>query len=59
MKEYPMRKPARDVTVDLILTNPESVWFNNPETEQIETFYDLAWPAFEKAVERLTRSFWV
>jgi penicillin G amidase len=56
-KEYPMRKPARDVTVDLILTNPESVWFNNPETEQIETFYDLAWPAFEKAVERLTDRF--
>jgi penicillin G amidase len=56
-ENYPMRKPDRDVTVDLILANPESVWFNDPGTEQAETFYDLAWPAFEQAVERLTSRF--
>ncbi len=53
----PMRKPDRDVTVDLIVNNPDSPWFNNPETEVTETFSDLVYPAFEQALINLNNRF--
>lgn len=52
--EYPMRRPSRDITVDLILDDPESKWFNNSKTEERETFADLARQTFPKAIERLS-----
>ena len=55
--EIPMRKPDRDVTVDLIINDPDSPWFNNPDTEITETFYDLVYPALEQAVINLNNRF--
>ena len=52
--EYPMRRPSRDITVELILDDPESTWFNNTTTNDRETFTDLARQMFPKAIERLT-----
>ena len=55
--EIPMRKPDRDITVDLIINNPASPWFNNPETEVVETFSDLTYPAFKQALSNLNSRF--
>ena len=52
--EYPMRRPPRDKTVDLILNDPGSEWFNNMNTEETETLADLADRSFALAIERLT-----
>ena len=52
--EFPMRRPSRDITVELILDDPESEWFNNARTEERETFEDLARKTFPKAIEQLT-----
>jgi penicillin G amidase len=51
--EYPMRRPQRDKTVDLILNEPESHWFNNVQTDEAETLDDLALQSFQKAVSYL------
>lgn len=55
--KIPMRKPDRDVTVDLIVSNPQSSWFNNPETNQIEVFEDHVYPAFQQAINSLSERF--
>jgi len=55
----PMRQPDRDVTVDLIVNNPDSPWFDNPETDQTETFSDLVFPAFNQALNNLKERFGV
>ncbi|WP_069130578.1 penicillin acylase family protein [Rhodohalobacter halophilus] len=57
--EIPMRRPDRDVTVDLIINNPESPWFDDPDTENIEIFSDHVNPAFEKALNNLREQFGV
>ena len=55
--EYPMRRPQRDKTVDLILNEPESNWFNNVQTEETETLDDLALQSFQKAVSNLVERY--
>lgn len=52
--EYPMRKPDRDITAELIMNDPGSPWFDNPGTDHEETFSDLVTPAFHRAVSSLT-----
>jgi len=52
--EYPMRRPDRDITVELIQGDTESHWFNNVKTEEIETLSDLVRQSFSSAIERLT-----
>jgi len=50
---FPMRRPDRDVTVDLVLNEPDSEWFNNVYTSKTETLSDLILPSFIAAVENL------
>jgi penicillin G amidase len=57
--DIPMRTPERDITVDLIVSNPQSPWFDNPETDQTEEFNDLVYPAFQQAVQNLKEQFGV
>lgn len=52
--DYPMRRPQRDRTVDLILHEPDSHWFNDISTDETETLADLVNSSFKAAVERLT-----
>ena len=52
--EYPMRRPDRDITVELIQSDPESHLFNNVQTEEIETLGDLVRQSFSSAIEWLT-----
>jgi len=54
---YPMRRPARDITVDLIVKNPESIWFDNVHTTNVETLDDLALEAFTGALDRLKSNY--
>lgn len=50
---YPMRQPSRDITVDLVLENPESVWLDDIRTPEIESLDDLTLHAFTDAIESL------
>lgn len=50
---YPMRRPDRDITADLIVQNPGSVWLDNVHTTKIESLSDLALSSFRSAVEKL------
>jgi penicillin amidase len=50
---YPMRRPRRDITVDLLVTNPESQWLDDIKTEEVETLDDLALDAFVEAIDYL------
>lgn len=52
--EYPMRRPDRDITVELIQSDPKSHLFNNVQTEEIETLGDLVRQSFSSAIEWLT-----
>jgi len=51
--DYPMRRPARDNTLDLILNEPDSGLFNNIETETTETLTDLINISFKTALSKL------
>lgn len=51
--EYPMRRPDRDKTLDLILNDPESDWFNNIKTDKTETLAELINQSLKKALETL------
>ncbi len=51
--EYPMRRPSRDITLDLIMQEPDSQWFNNIQTDTTETLDDLVLISFKSAVEVL------
>ena len=50
---YPMRQPRRDITVDMIVNNPESVWIDNIKTEEVETLNDLALDTYLDAIDYL------
>ncbi len=54
---YPMRSPDRDITLDLILHEPESRWFDNIHTEQIETLQDLVQGSFRRALDNMVQEF--
>ncbi len=47
------RRPKRDTTLQLILDDPGSAWFDDRDTEQIETFTDLALASFQATVSGL------
>ncbi|MEX0944980.1 MAG: penicillin acylase family protein [Balneolaceae bacterium] len=51
--DYPMRRPSRDRTVELILNEPHSRLFNNREDEQIETLDDLILYSYKESIKSL------
>ncbi len=51
----PMRYPSRDRTVQLIVETPDSRWFDNTATPEVETLPDIVNKAFRFAVDSLTR----
>lgn len=51
--EFPMRRPSRDITVDLIKGDPRSDWFNNVHTNEQETLPELVQSSYRSAVDRL------
>lgn len=55
--EYPMRRPDRDRTVELIRTEPESSIFNNQQTEEVENLNSLILASFKNAIENLEERF--
>lgn len=48
------RRPKRDTTLQLVLSDPDSRYFDDRETERIETFSDIALASFQSAVLNLT-----
>ncbi|REL38386.1 penicillin acylase family protein [Rhodohalobacter sp. SW132] len=52
--EFPMRRPDRDKTVDLITQDPDSDWFNNVDSNERETLADLALSSFTEAIDHLS-----
>ncbi|TVQ66163.1 MAG: penicillin acylase family protein [Balneolaceae bacterium] len=50
---FPMARPSRDRTVQLILEEPDSFLFNDISTEERETLDDLILSSFRSAMERL------
>jgi penicillin amidase len=50
---YPMRRPGRDLTADLIVQIPGSGWFDDVHTTNTETLADLSLNSFRSAVELL------
>lgn len=53
----PMRYPSRDRTVELILKDPGSKWFDNVHTPAKETLNDLVNEAFKYACDSLERKY--
>jgi penicillin amidase len=52
-----MRYPSRDRTVELLLNEPNSKWFDKVNTPQKETKTDVVTAAFKFAVDSLTRAY--
>lgn len=55
--EIPVRRPDRDVTVEMIREVPYSDWFNNVHTNDSETLEDLVQSSFKSALEKLGKSY--
>ncbi len=53
----PMRYPSRDRTVQLILKDPSSKWFDNINTKAIETLADQVNESFKYACDSLGRRY--
>lgn len=51
--EFPMRRPSRDNTLDLIINDPASNWFDDVHTNKRETLSDIVLTSFKSAWERL------
>ena len=56
-KQNLMRYPSRDRTVELLLNEPNSKWFDKINTPQKETKSDVVTAAFKFAVDSLTRAY--
>ncbi len=54
---FPMRRPWRDITVELILNEPDSPIFNNILTDETETLDDLIFISFQNAIAYLQNRF--
>lgn len=54
---YPMQRPPRDRTLDMILLEPGAPWFDNIHTERTETLEDLAESSFKSLFERMESRF--
>ncbi len=50
-----MRYPSRDRTTHMILNEPNSPWYDNNKTPQIETLKDLINLSFKQTVDSLTK----
>lgn len=55
--DVPMRYPSRDRTVQLILKEPGSKWFDNIHTPAVETLNDLINESFKYACDSLERRY--
>ncbi|MGB4399602.1 MAG: penicillin acylase family protein [Daejeonella sp.] len=55
--KVPMRYPSRDRSVELLLNEPDSRWFDNVHTAQKETRTDAVNKAFKLAIDSLHRRF--
>jgi penicillin amidase len=53
----PMRFPSRDRSVELLLNEPNSVWYDNVKTAKKETREDLVNAAFKFAIDSLKRKY--
>ncbi|MET4081419.1 penicillin amidase [Pedobacter sp. UYP30] len=53
----PMRYPSRDRTVEMILNEPNSKWFDNVNTPQKETLTDLVNESLKYACDSLEKRF--
>jgi penicillin amidase len=53
----PMMTPSRDRTVELLLNDPDSHWFDDISTPQKETRNDLIQASFKFAVDSLERQY--
>ncbi|TDG36669.1 penicillin acylase family protein [Pedobacter changchengzhani] len=53
----PMRYPSRDRTVEMIINEPKSKWYDNTKTSKIETLSDLVNEAFKYSCDSLERRF--
>lgn len=53
----PMRYPSRDRTVELILNDPQSAWFDQVNTPEKETLAGLTLEAFTYACDSLERKY--
>jgi penicillin amidase len=54
---YPLQRPPRDRTLDMIMLEPDAPWFDNIHTEETETLEDLAENSFKNLFERMERRF--
>jgi len=55
--KVPMRYPSRDRTIQLILKEPKSIWFDNVKTTAKETLSDLVNESFKYACDSLERKY--
>ncbi len=53
----PMRYPSRDRTVQLILAEPQSKWFDNIKTPQKEGLNDLLLSSYKLSIDSLTKKY--
>ncbi|RZL34616.1 MAG: penicillin acylase family protein [Pedobacter sp.] len=53
----PMRYPSRDRTIELIAKDPNSKWFDNVNTNQVETLADLVNASFKFTCDSLERKY--
>jgi penicillin amidase len=53
----PIRYPSRDRTVQLLLNEPEAVWWDNIKTAKKETRADLVNSSFKFAIDSMQRKF--
>lgn len=56
-KDSPMRYPSRDRTLELIMADPHSKWFDNIKTPQKETLPDLVNSSFKFTCDSLERKY--
>jgi penicillin amidase len=52
--EAQLKRPSRDRTLQLLIGDPSSKWFDDPTTTEIETSADIIAGSFKKAVIALT-----
>jgi len=53
----PMRFPSRDRSVELLLNEPSSIWFDNVKTAKKETRVDLVNASFKFVIDSLNRKY--
>jgi len=53
----PMRYPSRDRTVQLILAEPQSKWFDNVKTPQKEGLNDVLLSSYKLSIDSLTKKY--